>query len=81
MKYIRSRVTHREELDDLVRDPRERISLAHSSREESAHARRILDDHRKKALEFRAALELTREEPIDLDAEILERLRSLGYVQ
>ena len=81
MKYIRSRVIHREELYDLARDPRERISLAHSSPEETAHARRILDDHRKKALELRAVLELTREEMIELDAETLERLRSLGYVR
>jgi len=78
-KYIRSTTTGLESLFQLRDDPRERRSLSLVLPDVTARARALLDEHTR-------AMEAFREEhgivnpTIELDAEEIERLRTLGYL-
>jgi arylsulfatase A-like enzyme len=78
-KYIRSTTTGRELLFRLPEDPRENRSLALQQPAVTARGRALLDEHTR-------AMEAFREEHgivnpiIQLDAEEVERLRTLGYL-
>lgn len=81
VKYIRTVLTHREELYDLIVDPGEHNSLAHSSVEKVEQARKILREQGKAAATLRQHYGLAGEEKRELDEETKELLKTLGYVQ
>jgi len=81
LKFIRSDVTGREELFDLAADPGETRSLIWTSEELATQGRELLDEIEER---HRAVYEcygaVTGEAPAPSPA-ILERLKSLGYIQ
>ena len=81
LKYIRVLMTGREELYNLVRDPRERTSLVSSSPEKIEQARNLLEAHNGMAIRLRKLYGIARKQQIELDEETRERLKALGYIQ
>jgi arylsulfatase A-like enzyme len=79
-KYIRTRLTGREELYDLVRDPGETRNLAEERPKLLARLRLALRDHLLESQNLRLELGLAGERH-EIDPDWLERLRSLGYVE
>lgn len=78
-KYIRSATTGREELFRLSDDPLERNSLVLDQPDVVRRGRQLIDEHARSTEAFRAARGISNPE-IKLDAEEIERLRSLGYL-
>jgi arylsulfatase A-like enzyme len=78
-KYIRSTTTGRGLLFYLPDDPRERRSLAFERPDVTARARALLDDHARAMEAFRREHGIVNP-TIKLDAEEMERLRTLGYL-
>lgn len=81
MKYIRSLRTNSEELYDLARDPKERISIVSSSPDKVERARNILREHNKMAEKLRRRFEIGSRKGPKLDEETRRALKSLGYTQ
>lgn len=81
LKYIRNEQTGREELFDLGRDPHERVSLSSSSPERIEEARALIEQQVEAAAQLRHALDLPDESVLKPDAEWMNDLRKLGYVQ
>ena len=81
MKYTRYLITGFEELYDLEKDPKEKISIAHSSPDMLAKARTILDQYNQRGQELRAQYNIMGKHKADIDEKTLEELRSLGYVK
>ncbi|HEX3036602.1 MAG TPA: sulfatase, partial [Thermodesulfobacteriota bacterium] len=82
LKYIRFLKTNREELYDLVRDPKEKTSIVNSSPESVERARGILREQKKIARELgehypRADIE----EKVKFDKEAKQKLKAVGYLQ
>lgn len=71
-KYIE---TTRPELYDLSRDPREEVDVATDAREMAWHMRDLVGKRTKRLVQGAAA-----HEEVELDAESIRRLESLGYV-
>ena len=80
VKYIRETVTGEEELFLLSADPREAHSVKTEHGELLRQARSLLDTHSSRSSELREKLGLSGEEADPLDEELLEELRSLGYI-
>lgn len=78
-KYIRSATTGREELFRLPDDPLERNSLTHEHPDVVQRMKKLLDEHARSAEVFRSSRGISNPE-IELDAEEIERLRTLGYL-
>lgn len=78
-KYIRSATTGREELFRLADDPLERRSLALDFPDVAARGRYLIDEHARTTESFRVLHGISNPE-IELDADEIERLRSLGYL-
>jgi len=81
LKYILSEITGREELYDLAADPGELDSLAAARPADIDRARAILASLKARVQQLRAYYGTTRVEKATPDDELLQRLRSLGYVQ
>ena len=81
MKYIRSADSPREELYDLESDPGETNNIAFLHADKVARARELLADKATKGARLRKLHGLGPAPDAPLDAETIERLRSLGYVQ
>ncbi len=80
-KYIRSTITGKEELYDLLTDPGERVSIEHSSPLLLQEARGFLEAHLARADSLRERLGLAVAEECELDRTTVERLRALGYTR
>ena len=63
-------------LFDLETDPTEKVNLAGDQPRRCDRLLALLDDHRSRAVSTDSS-----EAEVDIDAEMLERLRSLGYVK
>ncbi|MHC4183082.1 MAG: sulfatase-like hydrolase/transferase [Planctomycetota bacterium] len=81
LKYIRSPLTNREELYDLVRDPEEQISVVPSFPDKVRRARNILREHNEKAKKLKERYLITSKEETEFDTETMQRLKALGYIQ
>ncbi len=81
LKYIRSLLTNREELYDLACDPKEQISIAFSSPETIQRAKNILRELNGTAKKLREHYGIMGGEEIKFDKEIIEKLKSLGYIR
>lgn len=79
-KYIRSKLTGREELYDLAADPQERLDLMALHPEVAAAARKLLGRHIEASAELRGRLGLTVETNGPASRENRKMLESLGYV-
>ena len=79
-KLIRSRITGRETLFDLSKDPVERWPLSPQS-DVAAAAREALARLHQTQEKRRAELEIQAPLQVPLSVEETERLRSLGYIQ
>lgn len=81
-KYIRSRITGREELYDLRSDAEETISLLPGATGAVLQeARQLLADHAGRCQALSQALGISPETLGDEQRELRDRLRSLGYVR
>ncbi len=80
LKYLRRETKggRRELLYDLALDPHERIDLASTSPNDLARLRGLVDAHVAASREIHRALGTSEQE---LDAETIERLKSLGYAR
>ena len=81
LKYIRSLDWSREELYDLDSDPGEKNNIAFLHADKVAQARELLAAKTAKSAKLRKLYGLGPAPDAPLDAETMERLRSLGYVQ
>jgi arylsulfatase A-like enzyme len=81
MKYIYSQMSGREELYGMTSDPGEEVSLLYSHPEEAKKARELLEKHRRKAESLKTSMGIEEGEQIKLDGEMIQRLKSLGYVR
>ncbi len=81
LKYIRSRDWPREELYDLESDPGEKNNIVFLHADKVAEARKLLAAKAAKGAKLRKLYGLGPTELRPLDAEAIERLRSLGYAQ
>ena len=81
LKYIRSLDWPREELYDLESDPGETNNIAFLHADKVAQARELLADKAAKGARLRKLHGLGPVPDAPLDAETIERLRSLGYAQ
>ena len=81
LKYIRSLDWPREELYDLDSDPGEKNNIAFLHADKVAQARELLAAKTAKSAKLRKLYGLGPAPDAPLDAETMERLRSLGYVQ
>ena len=81
LKYIRSLDWSREELYDLDSDPDEKNNIAFLHADKVAQARELLAAKTAKSAKLRKLYGLGPAPDAPLDAETMERLRSLGYVQ
>ena len=81
LKYIRSLDSAREELYDLERDPSEKNNIAFLHADKVVRARELLAAKTAKGAKLRKLYRLEPAQDVLLDAETIERLRSLGYVQ
>jgi arylsulfatase A-like enzyme len=81
MKYIRSDRANREELFHLDIDPGEQRSVAGSSPVEVQKAIEILTAHADRSEIMRNRYRITGEESVEIDAETMEWLKSLGYLR
>ena len=81
MKYIRSADSPREELYDLTSDPGEKNNIAFLHADKVAQARELLAAKAAKGARLRKLHGLGPVPDAPLDAETIERLRSLGYAQ
>lgn len=81
MKYIFRPLSEREELYDLARDPRERLSRVVSSPGMLRRARELLREHDQRSLELRERLGGQMAGTAELDTATMSRLRSLGYIE
>jgi len=78
-KYIRSLVSNRDELYDLLSDPGERTSLATLQPGRVSDGRRLLDERMAAGRALRERLHLVAV-PRRSDAETRDRLKTLGYI-
>lgn len=76
-KYIRSLVTGEEELYNMRDDPAERLCIAKESPDLVERARRMLAAHSEMGEAMRDRFDLR---PDAMDAETIEKLKSLGYM-
>ena len=81
LKYIRSLNSPREELYHLDSDPGEKNNIAFLHADKVAQARELLAAKTAKSAKLRKLYGLGPAPDAPLDAETIERLRSLGYVQ
>ena len=81
LKYIRSLNSPREELYDLDSDPGEKNNIAFLHADKVTQARELLAAKTAKSAKLRKLYGLGPAPDAPLDAETMERLRSLGYVQ
>jgi arylsulfatase A-like enzyme len=80
-KYIRGLDYGNEELYDLDRDPGEQHPIQEVKPFLLETARRKMQLHRETALQFQTKYRLGSEQKIIVDKEVIERLRSLGYIK
>ncbi len=81
MKYIRHPGTNREELYNLIDDPGERTSIAHSTPDFVRRAVDALDNHRDVSEIQRTRYGASEKETVEIDPETREWLESLGYLR
>jgi arylsulfatase A-like enzyme len=81
LKYIRGEQSGSEELFDLNADPAEAISLSDSMPERLVEARALINQKIHNANKLRRSLNLPEVSVLEPDAEWLDRLRELGYVE
>ncbi len=81
LKYIRSLLTNREELYDLVRDPGEETSVAAQFSDEIEKARSLLREHHKIANELAERYRTNDGGQIRIDEGTRQLLKSVGYIQ
>lgn len=81
LKYIRSLLTDREELYNLVRDPDEQHSVTSLFPGKVQRARTILNNTHRIAKDLRKQYDITNEEEVKIDKETIQQLKSLGYMQ
>ena len=81
LKYIRSLLTNREELYDLVRDPGEETSVAARFSDEIEKARNLLREHHKIANELAERYGTMDGDQIRVDEATRQLLKSVGYIQ
>ena len=81
LKYIRSLLTNREELYDLVRDPGEETSVAALFSDEIEKARILLREHHKIANELAERYGTNDGGQIKIDEGTRQLLKSVGYIQ
>lgn len=79
-KYIRSRITEREELYDLKQDPEEQHSLGASYSEKKWELSESLEQVRVRSENIRASMGLTGQKGKP-SPEAIRRLKALGYIQ
>ncbi|MDH4196748.1 MAG: sulfatase [Candidatus Aminicenantes bacterium] len=77
LRYTKGTKTVREELFDLVNDPREQHDLARQNRAKVRELGMVLDD----ILKSDHSRALQRRTPLQADDETKEKLRSLGYIK
>ncbi len=81
LKYIRSLVTGRQELYNLIEDPTESINIAYTSAAEIEKAKEILNKHQSSAENLKKHYFIEKAQQKELDPETRRQLKSLGYVQ
>lgn len=79
-KYVRT-ASGAERLYDLAGDPGETKSIAPGEPERLAEGRRLLDAHRARSEELRAALGIESGRTVDVGEDQRARLRALGYTE
>jgi len=79
-KYIKNRVTHKEELYDLLQDPGEKDSLAESLPQKLLEARSILMDLESKAQRLKDYYDNNEAQTSPMSSEKVRQLKSLGYL-
>jgi len=80
-KYIRFLSSNKEELYDLANDPMEQNSLVAERPDMIDRARRLLKQHNETAANLKDRFGIRVSEDLDLPKDVLERLRSLGYIK
>jgi arylsulfatase A-like enzyme len=80
-KYIRSLLTGKEELYDMVIDPHEQNSILTMNPQKALQAKYLLEQYYVKCQELRNYYEIEDTEELILDHETKRHLRSLGYFQ
>jgi arylsulfatase A-like enzyme len=81
LKYIVGLVSEREEVYDVEKDPEERINVFHEHPEFVKKARSVLADHERFADVLRKSYGLDSEGNPPPSAEMLRRLKSMGYIR
>lgn len=80
-KYIRFLSSKKEELYDLTNDPMEQNSLVAERPDKLDDARSLLKQHTDTAANLRDRFNIGVARELDLPKDVLERLRSLGYIK
>ena len=80
VKYIRSRVTGREELYDLEQDPGEQSCVVARSPGELQRVRDVLESHDRTAEEQRRRFGIKGPDSVVLDRETEAQLKAMGYI-
>jgi arylsulfatase A-like enzyme len=80
-KYIRWLISNKEELYDLMEDPGEKVSIAHLSIDKIKRAREILSEHYQSAQKLKEHYNILTGSTTDLDKDMIQRLKSLGYLK
>ncbi|MHC4572307.1 MAG: sulfatase-like hydrolase/transferase [Planctomycetota bacterium] len=80
-KYIHWLISNKEELYDLIEDPGEKISIAHLSIDKIKQAREILSEHHQSAQKLKEHYNILTGSTTDLDKDMIQRLKSLGYLK
>lgn len=80
-KYIRSLDSNNEELYDLVNDPLEKHNLVAQEQGKLDRGRQLLIQHNDTAANLRDRFNIGDSDELELPKDVLERLRSLGYIK
>jgi arylsulfatase A-like enzyme len=80
-KYVRYSLSGREALYDRAEDPAEQFNIAHSHHESIQKARKLLARHNQRSEKIRDLYGIQETGRSQYDAEMLRRLKSLGYIQ
>ncbi len=81
LKYIKRTLSRREELFDLANDPAERISLVASRPGEVGRMRELLREYDDRCTALRKRYAVSDSSGASLSPELLQEMRSLGYVE
>lgn len=80
-KFTRKIKSGKQELYDLEADPRERRSIAESQPNAVGKAMKYLLEYHERSIRLRREYGIGAEAGMELDAETLEHLKSLGYIE